>query len=79
MQLWKVIVIFLAWISCGARGFPTYANEGHPSQQLRQEHVPFIEYKYVVKTIIPKEGNWWKRGTHRFYVEERLPKIIEAK
>ncbi|KAG5880611.1 hypothetical protein JTB14_008740 [Gonioctena quinquepunctata] len=75
----KVIAVFLLCLGRCIVGFPGAPNEGIPLKLLRQEYIPSIEYKYVIKTILPTEQRWWKRGTHHLYAEEQPPKIIEAK
>lgn len=45
---------------------------------LNQANNPSIEYKYVVKAIVPKDNRWWRRGTHRLYADISEPKIIQA-
>ncbi|CAH1369565.1 unnamed protein product [Tenebrio molitor] len=47
-------------------------------EYLRQETVPSIDYKYVIKTLLPQQDSWWKRGTHHFYVNNVDTKTIDA-
>lgn len=35
----------------------------------KQEDQPSIEYKYIMKAILPLESHWWRRGTHHFYAD----------
>jgi hypothetical protein len=37
-------------------------------EYLRQETVPSIDYKYVIKTLLPQQDSWWKRGTHTTFM-----------
>ncbi|KAJ8978727.1 hypothetical protein NQ317_003259 [Molorchus minor] len=71
MDLSEVFVLFVLTMSLGM-GVPV--EEGIQLNLLRQERMPSIEYKYVVRTILPVQNRWWRRGTHRLYADEGTPK-----
>ncbi|KAJ8917551.1 hypothetical protein NQ315_005600 [Exocentrus adspersus] len=77
MDFFKALLVFL-WCLCPILSHPVLTGKDIQSKLVKQEHMPSIEYKYLVRTILPQQDRWWRRGTHRFYAEEKEPKVIEA-
>ncbi|CAG9769017.1 unnamed protein product [Ceutorhynchus assimilis] len=80
MNNYLIAVTLFMWLIylCGAS---YWINNGIQSNRLNQENVPSIEYKYLIKKLLPhpKQNQWWKRGTHRVYAPiDEEPEIVFA-
>ncbi|CAG9858780.1 unnamed protein product [Phyllotreta striolata] len=79
MRLWCFAGIIIGILAGTYKGMPlTKLGKDLQMKLVHHANTPFIDYKYITKTILPSEDNWWKRGTHHFYADETA-KVVRAR